>query len=208
MKAQSNNYSMLAKFIYPIIVLGLFMLQSCREDSYTPKPRGFFTTYFPEKKYQLFNKPDYPYQFEFPTYGKIEKDSTFFESKAENPWWINIDFPELEGKIYVSYKQISAQQTLSELIEDTYKMSHYHSKRADYINDSVFHTANNVHGLFYDVGGNSASAYQFMATDSTKHFLRGALYFDVTPNIDSLKPIQQFLKKDIKYFIKTLKWKK
>jgi gliding motility-associated lipoprotein GldD len=86
-------------------------------------------------------------------------------------------------------------------------MSHYHTKKADYINEPEFHTANNVHGLFYDVGGNAASALQFYATDSHKHFLRGALYFDVTPNVDSLRPVNEFLRKDIEHFIQTLSWK-
>jgi gliding motility-associated lipoprotein GldD len=58
------------------------------------------------------------------------------------------------------------------------------------------------------VGGNTASRYQFAATDSTQHFLRGALYFDVTPNVDSLKPVTDFLLKDIKHMMNTLRWKK
>ena len=112
------------------------------------------------------------------------------------------------GKIYLSYKQIGPNQTLAKLLEDSYQMSHYHTKRADYINEPEFHTANNVHGIYYDVGGNAASAFQFYATDSTKHFLRGALYFDTTPNVDSLKPVNQFLRADIEHLIQTLKWTK
>jgi hypothetical protein len=40
-----------------------------------------------------------------------------------------------------------------------------------------------------------------------KHFLRGALYFDATPNEDSLSIVNDFLKKDLQYMINTLKWK-
>jgi hypothetical protein len=58
----------------------------------------------------------------------------------------------------------------------------------------------------YTVGGNSASRYQFAATDSVKHFLRGALYFDVTPNADSLQPVTDFLLKDIQHMLLTLQW--
>jgi gliding motility-associated lipoprotein GldD len=64
-----------------------------------------------------------------------------------------------------------------------------------------------VHGVYYDVGGNAASAVQFFATDSNKHYLRGALYFNVTPNADSLQPMVEFLSKDIEHLIKTLRWK-
>jgi len=40
--------------------------------------------------------------------------------------------------------------------------------------------ANNVHGEFFKVEGNVATANHFFLTDSTKNFLRGALYFDAT----------------------------
>ncbi|MBL7753273.1 MAG: hypothetical protein JNM44_02265 [Chitinophagaceae bacterium] len=190
-----------------ILIGGICLLfMSCREETYIPKPRGYFNIPFPEKKYTRFTQEGYPYSFEMPVYGKIEKDSLFFNQKAENPWWINIQIPELGGTIYLSYKEINGANTLAKLLEDSYQMSHYHTKRADYINEPEFHTASGVHGLYYDVGGNAASAFQFFATDSHNHFLRGALYFDVTPNADSLKPVNDFLRKDIVHLVETLNW--
>lgn len=195
----------------PTLLFVLFFTQlfwvACDDETYIPKPRGYYKIDFPEKKYQVFSMPGYPYSFEYPTYATIEKDTMFFDHKAENPWWINVKFPELGGKIFVSYKIISPQQSLAKLLEDTYQMSYYHTKKADFINDSVFHSGN-VHGASYDVGGNAASAFQFYATDSIKHFLRGALYFDTTPNVDSLKPVNTFLRQDIMHLIQTLKWVK
>jgi gliding motility-associated lipoprotein GldD len=193
---------------YILIILIVIGFSSCNEEDYIPKPRGYFQIDFPEKKYTPFNQVGYPYTFDYPTYATVEKDTLFFNEKTENPWWININFHDLGGKIYLSYKQIGPNQTLAKLLEDSYQMSHYHTKRADYINEPEFHTANNVHGIYYDVGGNAASAFQFYATDSTKHFLRGALYFDTTPNVDSLKPVNQFLRADIEHLIQTLKWTK
>ncbi len=85
-------------------------------------------------------------------------------------------------------------------------MSYYHTKKADYINPRDFVNDQGVSILTYNVGGDAASAYQFIAMDSTKHYLRGALYFNVTPNADSLKPVNEFLKKDIDHIISTLRW--
>jgi len=130
----------------------------------------------------------------------------FFDQKTENPWWINVDFKEFSGKIHLSYKEINGANTFEKMLEDSYNLSHYHTKKADYINEPEFHTDNNVHGVYYKVGGNAASAWQFYATDSNKHFLRGALYFNAIPNADSLKPVTSFLFKDISHLIQTLKW--
>lgn len=196
---------MLKKILSIIFVC---FISSCMEEEFIPKPRGYYQIYLPEKEYVKFEMQDYPYSFEYPTYGAIEKDTLFFNEKTENPWWININFKELGGKIYISYKQIDAKHPLSKLLEDSYNMSHYHTKRADYINEPEFHTANNVHGIYYEVGGNAASALQFFATDSQKHFIRGALYLDTTPNVDSLRPVNKFLQKDIEHLISTLKWTK
>ncbi len=189
-----------------LLIISTVFFTSCREEVFVPKPRGYYEITFPEKKYIKFEMPGYPYQFDYPVYSIIEKDTLFFDEKTENPWWINVNFTDLGGKVFISYKEISAQNSLDKLLEDSYQLSHYHTKKADYINEPVFHTANNVHGVFYNVGGNSASVFQFYATDSVKHFLRGALYFDVTPNADSLKPVNDFLIDDIQKLVKSIRW--
>ena len=108
----------------------------------------------------------------------------------------------------MSYKPVTTQQPLEALIEDAHEMSFTaHSKRADYIGEQVFQFPDRkVYGILYDVGGNAASAHQFVATDSVRHFVRGALYFNVTPNADSLKPANDFLEKDIIHLLETLRW--
>ena len=183
-------------------------LVACRPETYTPKPRGYYEIALPRRGYQSFNDPSFPYSFEYPTYGRIVRDTSFFGQKPENPYWINIDIPSLGGSIYISYKAIGANQTLNKVIEDTYEMTMFHTKRADNIEDVVFHNDDaHVHVILYNVTGNAASAYQFYLTDSVKHYLRGALYFDVSPNADSLKPVNQFLSADLKHIMETLRWK-
>ena len=68
-------------------------------------------------------------------------------------------------------------------------------------------TPNGITGIFFRVGGNAATAKQFFVTDSVKHFLRGALYFDATPNADSLSVVNDFLEVDMKHLINSLKWR-
>lgn len=189
-----------------VLFISIVLVTACNDEEYIPKPRGYFNIEFPEKKYQEFYAKDYPYRFEYPTYATFVKDTLFFNEKTENPWWINLDFTSLGGKVYISYKTIDNKQNLQKLLEDSYQLSHYHTKKADYINEPEFHTPHNVHGIFYEVGGNAASAFQFYATDSVKHFLRGALYFDTTPNADSLQPVNDFLVKDLLHLIETLQW--
>src|SRR5450432_490690 len=192
---------------------------------YTPRPRGFFKIDFPAHTYQVFSKAGYPYRFEYPTYANIVQDSTFFEEQPENPYWINIEFPQFQGKIYISYIEIGGRSrfkirdakgnyidsvginTFDNLIKSSYALTYKHTYKASSIEDSIFTTANKVEGVYFKIGGNAATANQFLVTDSVKHFLRGALYFDATPNADSLGIVNHFLQQDMKHLINSLTWK-
>jgi len=193
------------KFV-ALAVIGMTYLVACN-STYTPKPKGYFKIDFPEKKYQLFQQPGYPYSFEYPVYASIIKDTSFFGEATENPWWINIDFPQFNGKVHVSYKQVGVN-SFDKLVSDAYTMTNKHTTKAYSINDSLMQTPNGVHGIYFKVGGNVATANQFFLTDTSNHFLRGVLYFDAAPNEDSLNNVNDFLQQDLKHMINTFRWTK
>lgn len=190
-----------------IFLPAIYILAISCNSNYVAKPRGYFKINFPEKKYQVFDKPGYPYTFEYPVYATVLKDSVFFGEATENPWWINIDFPQFQGRMYISYKEIGTNK-FDTLLNDAFKMTSKHSTKAVSIDDSLIATPNGVHGLFFNVGGDVATANQFFLTDTAKHFLRGALYFNTTPNADSLGIVNSFLVDDVRHLINTFKWRK
>lgn len=187
-----------------LLTLALFCL-SCN-SIYTPKRRGYFKIDFPPHQYQTFDKPGYPYTFEYPVYANVIKDSTFFDTVPDNPWWINIDFPRFNARIYVSYKEIGPNK-FDKLRDDAFNMTFKHSVKASSIDQTVIQTANGIGGIYFHVGGNAATANQFFLTDTTRNFLRGALYFDTTPNEDSLGIVNDFLEKDMEHLINTFRWR-
>jgi gliding motility-associated lipoprotein GldD len=187
------------------------MLVSCN-SVYTPKRRGYFRIDFPQHKYQTFDEPGYPYTFEYPVYAKVVRDSSYFDTVPENPWWINVDFPQFNARIYISYKDIGPAggrtgNSFDKLRDDAFKLTFKHTYKASSIDDSNFITTNGVSGVYFKVGGNAATAKQFFVTDTTRHFLRGALYFDAAPNEDSLGIVNQFLGIDMDHLINTFHWK-
>ncbi len=192
--------------VFLILSLISALLPACNRPYNVGKKRGYYQIDFPEKSYQSFDQPGYPYRFEYPAYAKVIKDTTFFEDRAED-WWINIDVPALQGRIYISYKAIGGPSTFDSLVRDGYRMAmQQHVQVANKIEDSLLITPNGVSGVYFSLGGNTATANQFFLTDSSRHFLRGALYFDATPNADSLGIVNDFLKKDLLHLINTLQW--
>lgn len=195
------------KFFFIAGMLFVTTLLSCNSDYSAGKKKGYFRIEFPEKKYQVFNQPGYPYTFEYPVYANVLKDTTFFDDKAGD-WWINIDIPRFGGRIHISYKPINAENNFDSLVRDGFKMAYkQHVDVSTGINDSLIQTPNGVEGMYFSLAGNTATANQFFLTDSTRHFLRGALYFNAAPNADSLGIVNDFLKQDLKHLINTLQWK-
>jgi gliding motility-associated lipoprotein GldD len=196
MKCRKINFIFLS-----LLIAGL--ISSCSNNPYTPKPRGYFRIDLPEKRYVLLDTT-FPYSFEYPTYASIHPD---LHSPNEK-YWINLDFEPFRATLYLSYKNVEGN--LISYLEDAHTLVTKHIPKADAIYDSlIVDRQRNVFGLTYKIeGSGAASPYQFFLTDSTAHFLRGALYFNVVPNNDSLQPIIDFIEKDIEHLVETLQWKK
>jgi gliding motility-associated lipoprotein GldD len=199
------------------ILFSLFI--SCNSH-FTPKPKGYFKIDLPQHAYQRFDEPGFPYSFEYPVYAEVSKEA---DTTGNNPYWININFKDFNGRIYLSYKSINGRSVykvktdkgyrdsmvvnnFENLREESYKMTYKHTIKASGIVDSFF-TSEAGSGVYFYVAGEAATSKQFYVSDSSKHFLRGALYFDASPNEDSLSAVSNFLESDIRHMLKTLKWK-
>jgi len=179
----------------------LLFLPSCN-SSYSPKPRGYFRIDLPEKKYQLFDST-FPYTFEYPVYADITADS----SKMAEPYWINIRYKPFKATMHISYKVIHGN--LAKYLEDAHTLVNKHIPKASAITQREFvDREHRVFGLVYNIrGADAASTYQFYVTDSLTNFVRGALYFNLVPNNDSLAPVIDFLTRDMEHMIGTFRWK-
>jgi gliding motility-associated lipoprotein GldD len=188
------------KYNYLVFLLIFFVIPGCK-NQVLPKPLGHFRIDFPEKKYRLYDTTC-PFVFEYPVYGNISYDV----GKINEPCWFNIEFPRYHAKIHVSYKRVS--NNLETIVDQSHEFAYSHSVKADAITEQPWmNPENKVYGILYDIKGNAASSVQFIVTDSTNNFLRGALYFSAQPNEDSLAPVIKFLREDIVHLVETLKWK-
>ena len=189
---------------YLLLVLLCFVaLTGCRKE-YTPKPRGYFRISFPKKSYHWIDNK-FPYRFEIPDYAKITPDPR----NPDQPYWINVSVPANKAEIHISYYDIkgSNPSQLSEFMEESRTLAYKHTIKADAIKESIYRNpAKKVYGTVYKIEGNAASPMQFFLTDSTAHFLRGALYIREVPDIDSLKPVINFLEPDVIRLIETTTW--
>jgi gliding motility-associated lipoprotein GldD len=185
----------------PLYVLLLCVATACGNPP-APKPEGYLRIDLPEKHYRLFDSLTFPYRFECPMYARVAPDTT---SHNHEPYWLNIGLPE-KATLHFSYKRI--KNNFPELLDDTHNFVYRHVIKASAITETpIRHSEKQIYGMLYEISGEAASSVQFYATDSVRHFVRGALYFMETPNYAYLAPMISYYTSDIERLIETLQWK-
>jgi gliding motility-associated lipoprotein GldD len=187
------------------LFLGAFLCVSCGKN-YVPKPKGYLRLEYPKALYKEADTK-LPFDFEVNTEGS-ELKSKRLQSSTES-YAVTIEYPLLKGTIFLTYKSIDAnRENLIAFLKDAQNLPQKHMIKADGILEERYENSNDkVYGMFYEVGGDAASQSQFYVTDSVNHFLTGSLYFYAKPNYDSILPAANYLEKDIKHIMETIKWK-
>jgi len=181
----------------------LFICVSCGEESVVPKPRGYLKTTYPEKNYGMV-QTDCPFRFEIPQYAQLQDKPVEGEMCFKD-----LVFPYFKASVHFTYKNVTHDSVLAKYIDDAHNLAYDHVEKADDIQKTaVIDTVRKVYGIIYDIEGNAASQVQFFLTDSSEHFIRGALYFNHRPNYDSLLPAINYLREDIENALKTFRWVK
>ena len=177
-----------------IVLVGVLL--SCEED-FQPKPKGYHRIETLDKKIVDLDI-NCPYTFKYPSYLKIQKVN-------EDKCWTNLHSDYYNTTLHLTYKPIV--NDLEESLINFTRLTYEHTKRADGIDEVTYENLDDkVYSIYYQLHGPSASSLQFIATDSFNHILRGALYFNNIPNVDSIRPVHNEYKKDIQTIIETLRW--
>lgn len=173
----------------------VLLLVGCKDDV-QPKPASFLRLEYPEQKFKSLSIPKYPYNFEYSDQARVIKKEKL---------WMDIVYPKQKATLVVSYMPVN--DNLIHLFKDAEKLTFKHMIKADDIQATPYeNTEKKVYGKVFEVYGDAATQIQFHATDSTTHFLTGALYFYAKPNFDSIAPAVAYLKKDVMHLMETLQW--
>lgn len=184
-----------------IVYIGLILISvliSCGDEDFSPRPFGYFRIELPQVEYSELDI-DCPFTFEYSNEASIiVKDST--------NCWVNVYYPQNKATIYLTY--IEVNNDLRNQLDQTQQLTYEHQIKATRIDRILVDVdSNDVYGLKFRLDGDVASNIQFYLTDSTTHFVRGALYFESLVNADSLRPVVEYMDKDIQHMISTFKWK-
>ncbi len=186
-----------------IFLTALAFTLACSQD-YSPKPTGYNRFDMPDPAYvALPDSLPLPYSFEYSSHARVMKDTSWISDQT----WIEINYPEYLANIHITYKNIPNQDSLREYLDDAYFLTAKHQIKAYAIDESIALTPEGKTVVYAELQGEVPSQFQWFTTDSSNHFLRGALYFNTQVQNDSLQPAIEFVKADIVHMMNTLQWR-
>ncbi|MDR0795351.1 MAG: gliding motility protein GldD [Tannerella sp.] len=175
---------------------------SCDGSGTTPKPKGYYRIDLPEIHYTGFSLDELPYSFNVSRLVRVELPPSDTSGN-----WINLAYPALNAKIYCSFHQMGPAD-LPVLEKECRELVSRNARHADAITEQAFENQDlQVYGMLFKIDGETASPVQFLLTDSTTRFFRGALYYECKPNVDSLAPVTSYLNEHVMELIHTFRWK-
>lgn len=191
--------SLVGHHVLPLLI---FFLVGC-DHQYLPKPLGYNRLELPAPSYRPL--PDtLPFRFEYSRHAKLLDDSSAISER----YWVEIYYPELKSNIHITFKDLmNNHKLLKEYLDDAHTLTAKHQIKAYAINEIITRTPSGKTAVIAELEGEVPSQFQFTITDSTKNFLRGALYFNTKVQNDSLAPAIEYMKKEIMHMINTLEWK-
>lgn len=186
-----------------LLVIYVVCVTGCKEKEFVPKMRGYHLIELPDHQYQKLVS-NHPYEFEYSKYATIEVDTT----GLYEPHWINLNYKDFGATVQLTYKDLNnSKLRYAEMVDDAIKLANKHQVKAYSIEEVQVKSPEGKTFFVYELAGDVPSQFQFYATDTTKHFLRGALYFKTATRNDSLSPVIEYIKIDVIQALNTLKWK-
>lgn len=141
------------------------------------------------------------YICEIPVYSTAESDQYPGAEKC----WFNLKYEPFNATLHLTYKPINTKNDLFKMTEDSRTLVYKHTVKADEIYETYI-SNKYLSGMLYELSGSTATNFEFYVTDSAHHYLRGALYFNVKTNNDSVAPVLDFLKFDVIKMIESIRW--
>ena len=183
-----------------LLLASLFILTiaSCHSEVATPRPDGYFRI------------EAYPKTYTAQQLGSITlliNDSAqclwHHPESARDAQWLNIGYPRYNATIYLSY--IPLQNNLKRLMGESLELVYRQNINTEQVEAVAYENPGiPLYATLFALSPESATPFQFIATDSTKYLLRGALYFDAQVKADSVAPALQHIEGDIMQLIESI----
>lgn len=181
-----------------LLLFLIYFISSCTETS-LPKQHAFPRIDFPKQEYTNWHVVGVPYSFDKPVYSVMQPDTS-------QAFWYNLTYIPFNATLHLSYHEFKSAEELDTLLHDTRGLVYKHTIKASDIPETEIKDSNGRSGMYYEIEGETATPFNFYLTDNKSRFFRGALYFNAYTTIDSVGPVVDFIKRDIRQMIRSFRF--
>ncbi|MBR3950686.1 MAG: hypothetical protein IKJ79_02075 [Bacteroidaceae bacterium] len=184
--------------VYMTIIMGCVLLLCSCHNSSTPRPHAYFRI------------DAYPAHYTPTRLGSISLHINDSAKRIipnantdEGVYWLNIVYPRYNATLYLSY--IPLNKNLNHLMAESIELVYRQNVNTEQVEAIAYEDyENHLYATLFTLSAGSATPIQFIATDSTRYLLRGALYYDTPVKSDSVAPSLQYLENDIIHLIESI----
>jgi len=164
-------------------------MMACSSPS--SQQKGAVDMEFPKAEYAS-STDSLPFTFDLSKQAKLT-----WQKNKPGEYFCNVDYPFLNARLYCTYHAITPDK-FRNFAEESRKMAYQHTAVATGISEKTYaNDLSHVYGILYNIQGNVATPLQVALTDSNRYFFNASLYFNMTPNADSIAPAVNYIRKDI-----------
>jgi gliding motility-associated lipoprotein GldD len=197
-----NRTAFIFRGIHLFFILTLGACMGCLREQPMPRPYAFHRLNLPDT-FSVSTPIDCPFEIRVNQTAVL----SYPKGKSGTACWVDLHYPSIRASVHFTYVPLESRKTLGDCIKGSQELVFKHTIRAsEILEDPLTFGDRGVYGLFYRLSGHSASNSQFYVTDSSRHFLRAALYFDATPNPDSMAPVVDYMLGEMERLATGIRW--
>lgn len=185
-----------------LFLMASIFFAGCTEPAVPPLPRptGWPRIDLPEHEYQSLQSNECPFTFEYPKMAVVE-------STRPDSCWMDLYLEQFECRWHITYRYIPGSgMTIAQHNEEYRKLVFKHIQKVSQIKEKPLQSESGS-GIMYELYGTVGVPAQILFTDST-HLVMASFYFDTAIRNDSLAPVIDFVKEDLKHLAESIQWTK
>ena len=117
---KKTNYCILI-----ISFLGMFVMVSCGEGDYTPKPQAYLRIDMPDHDYALCDTMGLPFTFEKSTLAGIT-----LKKRTSGETWVDLNYPQWQGVVFLTYRRLRGAADLRGQTDTSMRLMESHHQLA------------------------------------------------------------------------------
>ena len=183
--------------------IGLLLGNACSSPPPPrPRPYGYHRIELPTKRtYTRFSNEVCNFTFEYPDFGEVSQN-------RKDSCWVDVYFPRFECKWHITYHDIEESgRAWDAHFEEHRTLVYKHSQKATLIQPDQL-KAPQGYGTLYEIYGNVGNPAQvFFSSLDDRQVVMTSFYFNTATKNDSLQPIIDFMKEELRHMASSVEWK-